>query len=128
MVADGDDRWIGRVFLSSPAGLGHVFFHFFDVALDLSDTDQVAQALIGSAINLLAPGDEWTLLFALDNPHPWHPNPEPISTRHGVLPTRRSWHPRLLPPPNWSQPLSTRLPTMGQQLTLMSPQAMSPLS
>jgi RimJ/RimL family protein N-acetyltransferase len=75
LVAERDGCWVGRVFLRGPAGLGEIFVHFFDVAVDEADADGTAQALIQAALDALAGDDPRTVLFALDEEHPWHPEP-----------------------------------------------------
>jgi RimJ/RimL family protein N-acetyltransferase len=75
LVAERDGRWLGRVFLRGPAGLGEIFVHFFDVAVAEADADGTAQRLIQAALDAPAVDDPRTLLFALDEEHPWHPEP-----------------------------------------------------
>jgi hypothetical protein len=75
LVAKRNGRWLGRIFLRGPAGLGEIFVHFFDIALDEADADGTAQALIQAALEVLADDDRRTVLFALDEEHPWHPQP-----------------------------------------------------
>jgi RimJ/RimL family protein N-acetyltransferase len=75
LVAERHDRWLGRVFLRGPIGLGEIFVHFFDVAVDEPDGDVIAQDLIDAALAAVAPDDKRTMLYALDVDHPWHAAP-----------------------------------------------------
>jgi RimJ/RimL family protein N-acetyltransferase len=75
LVAERGGRWVGRVFLRCPAGLAQVFVHFFDVALDEADADEIAQALIGAALAAAITDDDRSMLYALDVEHYWHPAP-----------------------------------------------------
>jgi RimJ/RimL family protein N-acetyltransferase len=76
LVAERNGGWLGRVFLRGPAGLGEIFVHFFDVAVDETTADGTAQALIQAALDTLPADEGRTVLFALDEEHPWHPEPE----------------------------------------------------
>jgi ribosomal protein S18 acetylase RimI-like enzyme len=80
LVAEENGRWLGRVFLRGPADVGEIFVHFFDVALDKADADRTAQVLIEAALDAPESDDPRTVLFALDEEHPWHPEP---ARRHG---------------------------------------------
>jgi len=76
LVAEEGDRWLGRAFLrAAPKGNEQIFVHFFDVDLDEPQADAVARSLIDAALEAPGADDERTLLFALDDPHPWHPEP-----------------------------------------------------
>jgi RimJ/RimL family protein N-acetyltransferase len=75
LVAERNGRWLGQVFLRGPAGLSEIFVHFFHVALDEAEAERTAQALIRATLDAPAADDNRTVLFALDEAHPWHPAP-----------------------------------------------------
>ena len=121
LVAEENGRWLGRVFLRGPAGVDEIFVHFFDVALDQADADATAHALIEAALDAPEADDPRTILFALDEEHPWHPKP---ARRHGWFrkagfePVRRTrrweWPQKAVAPPDPGRLTFRRLDQVGE--------------
>jgi len=75
LIATDGEATIGRAFLLHRVG-NPVFIHLFDVDWSQPDWRVVGSALIRAIIGAVQESDERTLLYALDSPHPWHPEPE----------------------------------------------------
>ena len=74
LVAEHAGGWAGRVLLN--AAVTPIFIHFFDVDWSRDNADAIARDLIGATIKAAKREAERDLLYALDEPHPWHSQPD----------------------------------------------------
>src|SRR5215831_1089389 len=75
LIATDGGATVGRAFLLHRTG-NPVFIHLFDLDWSRPDWRAVGLDLIGAVVDAVQEGDERTLLYALDSPHPWHSEPE----------------------------------------------------